>query len=73
VVAEDPKQFIDIEIEGKVYKVTVALNLKQFDQAAVERTIIMVRKYKRLQLGRHEYCARSKTIYMETFAQDKNR
>ncbi len=60
-VAEDPKQFIKIEIENKVYKIQVALNLKQFDQAAVERTIIMVRKYKRLQLGKHEYGARSKT------------
>jgi len=57
----DPMQFINIEVLNGVHKLEVGLNISQIDQSAVERTIIMVRKYKRLRLGRHEYGARSKT------------
>jgi len=57
----DPKQFIDIQMVKHGYLLEIALNLVQIDQAVIERTIIMIRKYKQLQPGRHEYGARSKT------------
>jgi len=60
-VDEDPKQFINIEIKDGLHKLDIALNIKQIDQAALERTIIMIRKYKMLRIGYHEYGARSKT------------
>jgi len=61
VIDKDPKQFIDIKIEKEIYWLKIALNIKQINKAAIERTIIMMRKYKRLQVGRHEYGVRSKT------------
>jgi len=61
LVEDDPKQFINIELVDGLHKLDVALNLKQIDLPALERTIIMIRKYKRLALGCHEYGARSKT------------
>lgn len=61
-VAEDPQQFIDISIEDDVHYLHIGLNLHCIDQATVERSIIMIRNYKRLSVGRHEYGARSKTI-----------
>ncbi|MCW8935886.1 MAG: hypothetical protein OQK98_14275 [Gammaproteobacteria bacterium] len=60
-VDDDPKQFINVAIVDGLHKLDVALNIKQIDLPALERTIIMVRKYKRLTLGYHEYGARSKT------------
>ncbi|RDH82771.1 MAG: hypothetical protein DIZ80_10875 [endosymbiont of Galathealinum brachiosum] len=60
-VSDDPKQFIKIEIIDGRHELEVALNLNVIDMATLERTIIMIRKYKRLQPGCHEYGARSKT------------
>ncbi len=60
-VESDPEQFIDIQIKNACYLIEIALNIKQIDRAAVESTIIMIRKYKRLQPGRHHYGVRSKT------------
>ncbi len=60
-VASDPLQFIDIRQQQGKFFIEIGLNIEQIDQAAVERTIIMIRKYKRLRPGRHEYGARSKT------------
>lgn len=48
-------QFIDIKYFNNVYQVEIGLNLKQIDEPAIKRAIIMMRKYKRLHLGRHEY------------------
>ena len=59
--SNDPMQFIDIRYEDGDYFIDVGLNIRQIQLSTVESTIIMVRKYKRLQLGRHEYGARSKT------------
>jgi len=59
-VSEDPSQFIDIKKEHNIYNLEIALNIYQIDQAVIERTIIMIRKYKKLKPGRHEYCVRSK-------------
>ena len=61
-VADDPQQFINIEHIDNTYHIDIGLNVKLIDRSVVERTIIMVRKYKRLDLGRHEYGARSKTL-----------
>jgi len=49
------KQFIDVRKDEKDYKVDVVLNLKAIDEASIKRTIIMIRQYKRLHVGRHEY------------------
>ena len=60
-VADDPMQFIEIRLENGVYFLEVGLNVAQIDHAVVERTIIMIRNYKRLRFGRHEYGPKSKT------------
>ena len=61
-VTEDPRQFINIEQKSGAYKIEIGLNVQLIDQSVVEGTIVMVRKYKRLHLGLHEYGARSKTL-----------
>lgn len=61
-VDDDPQQFIDIRCENEVYWIHIGLNVQQIDQAVIERSMIMVRNYKRLREGRHEYGARSKTL-----------
>ena len=48
-------QFIDIKYCNNAYQVEIGLNLNQIDEPAIKRAIIMMRKYKRLHLGRHEY------------------
>ena len=60
VASVDPKQYINIEIDNGAYQLEVGLHVKQIDQAALARTIIMIRKYKRLQIGRYSFGARSK-------------
>jgi len=59
-VSDDPHQFIDIKVENEVYNLEIALNIKQINQAVIEGTIIMIRKYKNLRPGCHEYCVRSR-------------
>lgn len=49
------KQFIEIEQGEACYRALVILKLDEINTAAIGRTIIMIRKYKRLHLGRHEY------------------
>lgn len=49
------KQFIDIEEHATTPRLCVGLNLPVIDDAAILRTIIMIRQYKRLRPGRHEY------------------
>ncbi len=61
-VDDDPQQFIDIRRENDAYWIHIGLNVQQIDQAVIERSMIMVRNYKRLSEGRHEYGARSKTL-----------
>jgi len=53
--AQKLHQFIDIKLCNKTYQVEIGLNLKQIDEPAIKRAIIMMRKYKRLHFGRHEY------------------
>jgi hypothetical protein len=49
------KQFIEIEDHARTPRLRVGLNLPCIDDAAILRTIIMIRQYKRLRPGRHEY------------------
>ena len=56
------RQFIEIqpspmaEQQGKpVLQVAIGLNVPKIDAAVIEKTTIMIRNYKRLQAGRHEY------------------
>ena len=49
------KQSINIIEKSDALNIYIALNLPQIDVPAIKRTIIMIRKYKRLHLGRHEF------------------
>jgi len=49
------RQFIDIEKKNNGYRIALVLNLDKIDDAAIQKSIIMVRNYKRLSLGKHEY------------------
>lgn len=49
------RQFIEIEKTPQGYQLNIGLNLQRIDDAAIKRTIIMIRKYKRLHMGRHDY------------------
>lgn len=50
------RQYIHIN-SGKKDRVslTIALNVPQFDEPTILKTIIMIHNYRRLRLGRHEY------------------
>ncbi len=56
----DPKQYIKIKASNEGYQLEVGLHVRQIDLAVLERTIIMIRKYKRLQIGCHLFGAKSK-------------
>jgi len=58
----DPMQFIEIDVEDNICFLQVGLNVALIDKPTIERTILMIRNYKRLHQGRHEYGARSKTL-----------
>lgn len=49
------RQFIEIDVDEDGYRVQVGLNVSVIDKATLMGTIIMIRKYKRLQRGRHQY------------------
>lgn len=50
------KQFIDIKpIESDVMKLTVALNIDEISNPNIQKMMIMIRQYKNLSVGRHEY------------------
>lgn len=52
----DRMQFIEIGSgEGERRELTVGLNLARIDPPAILKTIIMIRNYKRLREGRHEW------------------
>ena len=56
----DPEQFIKIEVVNGYHYLDVGLHLKQIDVAALAKTIIMVRKYKRLHAGFFAFGSKSK-------------
>jgi hypothetical protein len=50
------RQFIDIAGSGHpLRRIVVGLNVDTLDRATLLKTIIMVRNYKRLHTGRHEF------------------
>jgi hypothetical protein len=52
------RQYIEIAPEGyPLRRITVGLNVAAIDPPALQKTIIMIRKYKRLHSGRHEFGA----------------
>ena len=57
----DPgKQFIEVDDHaGEIRRIRVGLQLDSIDEQAIRKTIIMIRKYKRLQTGRHVFSYRS--------------
>ena len=55
-VGGSARQFIQVADEGKMgRRLEVGLNLPMIDDSAILKTIIMIRQYKRLAYGRHEY------------------
>ena len=50
------RQFIHVGDEGKTgRKIEVGLNLSSINEPTITKTMIMLRQYKRLTHGRHEY------------------
>ncbi len=58
VHANDTNAFIEIgNTETEPYDITVALPVRQIDLPVIRKTLIMIRGYKRLRPGRHEFGA----------------
>jgi hypothetical protein len=52
------RQFIEVGRDnGGTRQLRIGLNLDRIDEPAILKTIIMIRQYRRLQEGRHEYGA----------------
>jgi hypothetical protein len=50
------KQFIDIQaIDSGTMKLTVALNITEINKPNIFKMMIMIKQYKNLSIGRHEY------------------
>jgi hypothetical protein len=50
------KQFIDIQpIETGVMKLEIALNISEINNPSIQKMMIMIKQYKNLSIGRHEY------------------
>ncbi len=49
------QQFIHIYNNQEIYHLEIGLYLKQIDLATIKRTIIMIRQYKNLRSGQHNY------------------
>ena len=58
--ADSSQQFIEIGArQGDMRTIDVGLELERIDTQVLHKTIIMIRKYKRLHTGRHEFGYRS--------------
>lgn len=56
-------QFIEVgATENGMRKLRVGLNVPRIDAATLHKTIIMIRNYKRLRPGRHEYAPAWKPV-----------
>jgi hypothetical protein len=54
--AQPRRQFIEVGPEqNQLRKLVIGLNVAQINTPVLLKTIIMIRKYKRLHRGRHEY------------------
>lgn len=50
------KQFIDIEtISTDKMKLTIVLRISDINNSSIQKMMIMIKQYKALSLGRHEY------------------
>lgn len=50
------KQFIDIEpVEANIMKLTIALKIPDVNHQHIQKMMIMIKQYKNLSIGRHEY------------------
>lgn len=50
------KQFIDIQpVETDVMKLEIALNINEINNPNILKMMIMIKQYKNLTIGRHEY------------------
>jgi hypothetical protein len=50
------RQFIDVgESDNGIRMLRIGLNIERIDESVILKTIIMVRQYKRLREGRHEF------------------
>lgn len=50
------KQFIDIEpIDANNLKLTIALKIAEINHQNIQKMMIMVKQYKNLSFGRHDY------------------
>lgn len=50
------KQFIDIKpVESGVMKLTLALNISEINHPNIQKMMIMIKQYKNLSIGCHEY------------------
>jgi hypothetical protein len=55
-VGSSARQFIDIARSGyPLRRITIGINVAAIDQAVLLKTIIMIRNYRRLHVGRHEF------------------
>ena len=55
-VPDEFRQYIHIQTAvGDRVPITIALNVPQFDEPAILKTLIMIHNYKRLRVGRHEF------------------
>ena len=53
---EAKKQFIEIEpIDENSLKLTIALKIPEVNHQNIQKMMIMIKQYKNLALGRHEY------------------
>lgn len=52
----DLKQFIEIEsMQTGMMKLTLALNIEKINNPSIRKMMIMIKQYKNLSIGRHEY------------------
>jgi hypothetical protein len=56
ITTKNLKQFIEIEpIDSKNMKLTVSLNLSEITEPNIQKMMIMIKQYKNLSFGRHEF------------------
>ena len=55
-IHENMKQFINIEpLSSETMKLTVVLKISEINNSSIQKMMIMIKQYKALTIGRHEY------------------
>lgn len=50
------RQFIDIKpTKSNTFELTIALNINEINHSNIQKMMIMIKQYKNLSFGRHEY------------------